>query len=85
MSRDDILATVVKILRNKLRVEHPIDWNTDLLGDLCLDSVNQLALVVELENHFRICFDPGDEEGVTTIADVVALVETALLREGGVS
>ena len=81
LDRQDILRQVQAILRDKLRVKEPVHLQTDLLGDLRLDSVNQLALVVELENHFRICFDPGDEAGVTTINDVVGLVEQALRRE----
>ena len=51
-----------------------VELKTDLGRDLQLDSLAQLTLVVELENHFRVCFEPGDEEGVATIADVVRLV-----------
>ena len=49
-------------------------------GDLGahLDSVQRLSLVVAIEDHFEICFDPEDEEGVQTLDDVVALVHGKL-------
>jgi len=41
---------------------------------LQLDSLKQLTLVVELENHFRVRFDSGDEEGLETVGDIVRLI-----------
>ena len=36
-----------------------------------LDSVQRLTLVVALEDHFQICFDPDSEDGLLTLNDVV--------------
>ena len=69
--RDRILADVRRILRERLRVSAPVELDTDVQRDLQLDSVRLLALVVELENHFEVCFEPGDEQGVSTVGDLV--------------
>lgn len=46
-------------------------------GDLAehLDSLQRLALVVAIEDHFHITFEPDDEQTVRTVDDVVRLVE----------
>ncbi len=80
MNEQQILADVRQILRDKLGVRRPVEPQTQLFDDLELDSLQQLALVVELENHFRICFSPGEEVGVTSVADLVAVVGAAFSR-----
>lgn len=40
-----------------------------------LDSLQRLALVVAIEDHFRIQFDPEDEETVRTVDDVIRVIE----------
>lgn len=57
-----------------------VDESTHLFRDLELDSIQQLTFVVELENHFRICFDEGDDAGIETIGDVVDAVSERLER-----
>ena len=49
-------------------------------GDLAahLDSVQRLTLVVAIEDHFKVCFDPEDEEKVETLDDVVQLIQRKL-------
>lgn len=51
---------------------------THLLRDLKLDSIQQITLIVELENQFKICFDPGDAESVSSVASVVELIRAKL-------
>ena len=55
-----------------------VDEATHLFRDLELDSIQQLTFVVEIENHFKICFDEGDEAGIETIGDVVDVVSNRL-------
>jgi acyl carrier protein len=74
MNEIQIFEEVKKVLREHLQVSSHVGLETDLFRDLELDSLKQLTLVVELENRFRICFDEGDEEGLRTIGDVVALI-----------
>jgi acyl carrier protein len=74
MTETEILEGVRSVLREHLQISRPVDTETDLFRDLRLDSLKQLTLVVELENHFRICFDEGDEEDLRTIGDVMGLI-----------
>ncbi len=83
MSDLEILDGVRQVLRAKLDVERPIETDTNLFSDLEIDSLQQLTLVVELENHFRVCFDPGDEVGIDTVADVVGVIRRSLGRGDG--
>lgn len=43
-----------------------------------LDSVQRLTLVVAIEDHFKVCFDPKDEERVETLDDVIHLIQRKL-------
>lgn len=43
-----------------------------------LDSMQRLALVVAIEDHYEICFDPDDEEDIVRFTDVVTLVHRKL-------
>ena len=54
-----------------------------LLGDLSenLDSMQRLSLVVAIEDHYEICFDPEDEQGTLTFQDVVKLVQRKLQQQ----
>lgn len=58
-----------------------LDLQDDALqGDLSenLDSMQRLSLVVAIEDHYKICFDPVDEQGTLTFQDVVKLVQRKL-------
>ncbi|MFQ5890452.1 MAG: acyl carrier protein [Gemmatimonadota bacterium] len=78
MTEAEVLEGVRRVLRARLEIETPVDLGTNVLSDLQLDSLKRIALVVELENHFRICFAPEDEEGIVTIGDVVRLIRQRL-------
>jgi acyl carrier protein len=54
-------------------------------GDLAehLDSMARLSLVVAIEDHFRVAFDPEDEQEIRTADDVVALIVRKLGDELG--
>lgn len=54
-----------------------------LAEDLALDSVQRLTLAVEVENRFRVCLEPEDEEGIATVGDLAAVVEEKLRRRVG--
>lgn len=80
-ARATIIGEIKRLLRESCRVEaEAIGPETDLFAELQLDSVQRMTLVVELENHFEICFDAGDEEGIRSVADVAERIE-ARLRE----
>ena len=49
-------------------------------GDLSehLDSMDRLALVVAIEDHYEIAFDAEDEEDIRTMHDVVRTIHSKL-------
>lgn len=75
--RATVLRDVRQVLEEHLKIAD-VDEETHLFRDLELDSIQQLTFVVEIENHFKICFDEGDEAGIATIGDVVDAVSNRL-------
>ena len=78
MTEHQILEGVQEVIRDHLQMQSPVGNETHLFRDLQLDSLKQLTLVVELENHFRVRLDAGDEEGLETIGDVVRVIDRRL-------
>jgi acyl carrier protein len=77
MDRATIFDGVRKVFADELKIQD-LDEDTHLLRDLKLDSIQQLTLVVELENRFRVAFGDGDEAGIESVGDVVDLLERRL-------
>jgi acyl carrier protein len=77
MERGAILEGVRQVFADELKI-HDLTEDTHLLRDLKLDSIQQLTLVVELENRFRVAFGDGDEAGIERVGDVVDLLERSL-------
>ena len=46
-----------------------------------LDSMQRLALVVAIEDHFLISFAPEDDERAVTLSDVVEIVRAHCLAK----
>ncbi|MFO0726330.1 MAG: acyl carrier protein [Myxococcota bacterium] len=70
----EIIQAIQGILAQHLGLVRALEPSTRILGDLELDSLAQLTLVTEIENHFQLCFDEGDEVGLETVADLARLV-----------
>lgn len=81
MSRDEIFDGIRELLRTRLDVQVPVRLETDLLGELGLDSLGQLTLIVELENRFRVCFERGEIEDIVVVKDIVDAVSRCLEEE----
>ncbi len=72
ISKDEIRTTLAQLLVDELH------WEGDLpTGELAgaLDSVGLLTLVVAIEDHFAICFDEADEQAITTVEQLVDIVQ----------
>lgn len=79
---DVVRPTIEALARKELR----LDADATLPGDAelaeHLDSIRQLSLVVAIEDHFEIAFEPEDDEAARTLDDVVRLVTGRLAEEG---
>lgn len=84
MTEAEILSELRAIVRDVTGEAVLVTRKTDLLGDLQLDSLKQLELVVEIENRFGICLDAEDEQGLATVAELTALIADRVSgREAG--
>jgi acyl carrier protein len=70
-----VLDGIERVVRQHLGHDGPVRVEMPLVETFRLDSVRMLTLVVELENHFRVNLEPGDETGLESVGDLVALLE----------
>jgi acyl carrier protein len=73
-----ILAGVTAVLERYNTARHPIVPSTDLAADLNVDSVAAMDLIMEIEDRFEIDIPINLVSDMTTVADLVALVERQL-------
>ena len=71
-----ITSRVINILKELSRKED-IQITDDLQTDICLDSLELVQLLIEIENEFEIILNESDLNpfDLTTVKDVVDLVE----------
>lgn len=75
---EEILGALADIFAEQLEYSGTLHPELRLVEDVGLDSIRMLTLVVEVENHFRICLEEGDEQGVVTVSDLAQLVGARL-------
>ena len=73
-----VLAGIEDVARRALDWSGSLTPETPLVDALELDSLRMLTLVVELEDHFQVCLEEGDEAGLTTVADLIGLLRSRL-------
>lgn len=94
MTREEILQSIEEVARTHLvsreagELERRLEGGRltpelRLVEDLALDSIQLLTLAVEVENRFRICMDPEDEEGIETVGDLADVVAAQLGAAAG--
>ncbi|MEY3212234.1 MAG: hypothetical protein RIT28_2715 [Pseudomonadota bacterium] len=74
MTDEALLALIGEIAQTRLGYAGTLTADTRLVEALSLDSVRLLTLVVELENRLELCLDEGDERGVETVGELIALL-----------
>lgn len=79
----EILGQVAEIAADKLDWSGPLESRMRLVEDLRLDSIRLLTLAMEVEDRFRICLDESDESGITTVEDLVTLIQAKLQSDSG--
>lgn len=78
MTRDDILEELRALIQRHLDGPVNADLETNIQRDLELDSMKKLALIVEIENRFRLSFEPEDDLQTQTVGDLVSVIERHL-------
>ena len=73
-----ILSSVVAVLERYNTARHPIVPQTDLAADLNVDSVAAMDLIMEIEDRFEIDIPINLVSDMSTVADLVALVDRQL-------
>lgn len=74
MTDADIRAGIAHVARAHLGYDGDVADDTPLVEALRLDSVRLLTLVAEVENHFSVILEEGDEAGIERIGDLVAVI-----------
>ena len=69
--RQTIRQTLLELAQRELQLTKELK---DTALSTQLDSMQRLSLVVAIEDHFKICFEPEDEEEIETISQVVDLI-----------
>lgn len=73
----DTLSELNRLLRERMGRSGTLTPETELVADLALDSIQQLDLIVELENHFAVALETEGDEEIRTVGDLVACIERA--------
>ena len=80
LSREEIRHAVLQLARRELALPpeqvDQLQDDTDLGQHL--DSIQRLSLVVGIEDHFQLCFEPEDDEQAVTLGDVITIVQARL-------
>lgn len=74
VNKTDILPALAEILQQPIEKLKP---NAKLQGDLGLDSLDQVELVIDVENRFSIRIDDNDIDKLLTISDLVNYIATS--------
>ena len=73
----DTLAELERLMTDRLGRSGRLEPETELVADLALDSIRQMDLIVELENHFAIALDLEGDEEIHTVGELVAHIDRA--------
>ena len=65
----EVLAEKTGIDKEKITME------SSIVGDLNIDSIGMIDLIMELEDEYGIEFDEDDADSIKTIADVVDYIQ----------
>ena len=76
-----VLEGIATVARVHLDWSGPVERGMSLVEDLELDSLRLFTLAAEVENHFRVRLDEGEEMELRTVGDLVDLVRRKLARE----
>ena len=77
----DITNRVIACLA-KGAVKDPATIRPDMtFAEMELDSLDLVNTVFELEEEFKFAIEPGQEEGITSVPDLVAMIQKVLAEK----
>ncbi len=77
-----ILEELRRIAKKELELEETIEPAMSLKDDLKLDSMGMIIVAVGLENKFRVKLQEEDGGDLSTVADLLSLVERRVTEVG---
>ena len=77
--RQEIQRKLVEFLESdsEVRLEH-LDDSLSLREGLGLDSVDLVGIIMRIEGHYRIRLTHGELERVTTVGDLLDLIQAKI-------
>ncbi len=86
IDRDNILLHLRQVAQEELdlppeEIEH-VSLDTPIVEGLKLDSLTQVVLIAEIEEHYGFEFEPEDLERLLTVADLVRAIQERATRGG---
>ncbi len=74
-SREEFLDQVYEVLKPHTKKGQKLNEDTELVGDLNLDSVQVLELLLEIEDHFDISIPLNTLPDIHTVRDLAGELE----------
>jgi len=81
-THDKILAEVRSVIEQYSDAADGFSEQTELVGDLGIDSLGVMELVADIEDKFDMTIGDDELREVTTLGDVVQAIEGRLREEG---
>ena len=78
-----MLAEIERLAKEKIGWTGRLEPSMRLVEDLRLDSIRNLALAVEIENHFRISIEEEEEDALVSVGALVEVVVRKLRQGSG--
>lgn len=68
-------AEVLQIIATDFKKSESEIKNAKRWGDLGLDSLDTVELIMKIEDTFNVTFDDEETQGINTLNDLVTLIE----------
>jgi acyl carrier protein len=79
---ETLRTEILGVLKSYAEQATELADETELVGDLGLDSLAVMEVVADIEDKFELTIDDEDLQAVTTVGDVVQAIETRLRKDG---
>ncbi len=81
-THDKVLAEVRTVIEQYSDAAEGVSEQTELVGDLGIDSLGVMEVVADLEDRFDMTIGDDDLRTVATLGDVATAIEGRLRKDG---